>query len=105
MEKAILADAKKRGGSAHIVVLGDFTDRGLGVRQIIDRLLARLPPSGITRIVLSGNHEAMMVDFLDNPDIDHGWLRFGGTRNAPVLRHRLHEVEKGQGKRRGHRPR
>ena len=77
LEKAILADAKKRGGNAHIVVLGDFIDRGTGVRQIIDRFLAPLPP-GITRTVLSGNHEAMMVDFLENPDIDHGWLRFGG---------------------------
>lgn len=78
LEDTILADAQARSDVVHIVVLGDFVDRGPGVRGVIDDLLAK-PSAGITRETLSGNHEAMMADFLARPSQAHDWLRFGGA--------------------------
>lgn len=77
LEDRLFADAAARGGTATIVVLGDVVDRGPGVARVIDRLLAR-PPAGVTRLCLSGNHEATMAEFLDRPRADHLWLSFGG---------------------------
>ena len=78
LKDMIVADARARAEPAHIVVLGDFVDRGPGVRGIIDDLLAP-PPEGITLHVLSGNHEAMMSGFIAQPSPDSDWLRFGGA--------------------------
>ena len=78
LQDAIVADAQAHSDAAHIIVLGDFIDRGPGVRAVIDDLLAS-PPKAITREILSGNHEAMMADFLARPSLEHDWLRFGGA--------------------------
>ncbi len=51
-----------RGGRATLVVLGDFTDRGPGVRRVLDLLMqleVQAPASGGRVVVLLGNHEVM----------------------------------------------
>lgn len=78
LETAIFEDVSKRGGEATLMILGDIVDRGPDSRGVIDRLMA-VPPSGIRRWVLSGNHEAMMAGFLRNPRSDSDWLEFGGV--------------------------
>lgn len=59
-----------------IVCVGDYIDRGDGSAAVIDLLLDR-PDI----ICLKGNHEAMCLRFLDDPD-KHGarWLQYGGLQ-------------------------
>ncbi|HEX6959196.1 MAG TPA: metallophosphoesterase [Ferrovibrio sp.] len=60
-----------------IVYLGDYIDRGPDSAQVIDRL-SRSRPSGIETVPLLGNHEAMMLEFLDAPYSGSLWLANGG---------------------------
>lgn len=59
-----------------VVCVGDIVDRGDHSRQALDILFAH---PNIT--VLTGNHEAMMLSFLQNPT-EHGrsWLQYGGLQ-------------------------
>ena len=68
-------------GEPLIVFLGDYIDRGddsAEVLSIIERLW--LSRSGHEYAFLSGNHEAAMLDFLDAPEKNGEWLRFGGLQ-------------------------
>lgn len=57
------------------VFVGDYIDRGEDSAAV----LARLMESGA--ICLKGNHEQMMLDFLDSPERRGGrWLRNGGLQ-------------------------
>ncbi len=78
LEDAILADAKVRGVTPLIVVLGDVVDRGPDSRKVIEHLLTP-PEDGVERVTLSGNHEATMAEFLRLPSFTHDWLRYGGA--------------------------
>jgi len=65
--------------TARVVIVGDFIDRGPDTRQVIDTLvdLTRLMPRRVTPLL--GNHERMMLDFLDRPEgRARSWLRHGG---------------------------
>lgn len=59
------------------IYLGDYIDRGLESRAVIDLLLAP-PPPGHTRICLKGNHEETLLRFLGEPGILRQWANFGG---------------------------
>lgn len=65
------------GGRRVIIYLGDYVDRGLNTREVIDMLLGP-PPEGFERVCLKGNHEAMMLDFLDDEAAGPGWMELGG---------------------------
>jgi serine/threonine protein phosphatase 1 len=58
------------------VFLGDYVDRGPSSRQVLDRLIERSRTQ--KTIALKGNHEAMIAQFLENPDVLDQWRRFGG---------------------------
>lgn len=58
-----------------VVILGDVVDRGPGSRQCIDRLI-RLRDECET-VFLMGNHEEMMLDFLERGG-SAAWLAYGG---------------------------
>lgn len=73
----IVQDGQSVEGSKLIVMLGDYVDRGPKSASVLDWLCAA-PPAGFDRVCLAGNHEAMMLDFLDNPQRDASWLTFGG---------------------------
>ncbi|WP_158259402.1 metallophosphoesterase [Hasllibacter halocynthiae] len=65
---------------AAVVLLGDMIDRGpdpAGALRIARSLPRRWP--GVEGVALMGNHERMMLDFLDAP-VQRGrrWLRHGG---------------------------
>lgn len=67
--------------SVVLVFLGDYVDRGLDSRGVLDRLLA-LPdtlPIACQCRFLRGNHEAAMEAFLRSPATGADWLGFGGT--------------------------
>jgi serine/threonine protein phosphatase 1 len=60
-----------------LVYLGDYVDRGLQSRELIDTLLDR-PLAGFERVYLRGNHDQHFLDFLDNPENGGSWLKYGG---------------------------
>ncbi|MDQ0390241.1 metallophosphoesterase family protein [Labrys monachus] len=61
----------------HIAVsVGDLVDRGPDSAPVVDRLAGGLP--GCELVVLRGNHEAMMLDFLRSGEGAENWLRNGG---------------------------
>lgn len=71
-------------GSALLVHLGDYVDRGPDSAAVLRRI-AQPPPRGICRMVnLCGNHEAMMLDALEAAGsgaitLPQQWLQNGGT--------------------------
>ncbi len=58
------------------VYLGDYIDRGADSKGVIDLLAARLVTRGA--VCLRGNHEALMEDFLRDPQNLEPWLQVGG---------------------------
>lgn len=72
------AVARADGRRPRIVFLGDYIDRGEQSRQVLEAL-GQLAAAGSPDLVfLRGNHEAALLDFLDDPEAHVGWLRFGG---------------------------
>ncbi len=76
---ARIADDPERGNTDRrvIVYLGDYVDRGSNSAGVIDLVMSD-KPAGFEKVALLGNHERLMMDFLD--DIARGplWLRNGG---------------------------
>lgn len=60
-----------------IVYLGDLIDRGMDSRGVIELLLAG-PPEGFDAVHILGNHEAAMLDFLQDSSLGPHWLVNGG---------------------------
>lgn len=77
LEDRIVQDGQGIAGEKWVVWLGDLVDRGPNSAAVLDRALTRLPP-GFTRHCIAGNHDAMMLEFLKNPDPKSDWLGFGG---------------------------
>ena len=61
-----------------LVTLGDYIDRGPNSRKVIETLV-QLPLKNFEAKHLQGNHEAMLLDFLNDP-LEEGvlWLSNGG---------------------------
>lgn len=62
--------------SARCVFLGDYVDRGLDSRGVIERLARAEFPAPI--VALRGNHEDALLRFIDDPAILDQWVAFGG---------------------------
>lgn len=77
LESQILRDAESLRVSPTIVLLGDVVDRGPASADMLD-LLTETPHADLTRLCLRGNHEDMMLNFLNNPGMGSSWLDFGG---------------------------
>lgn len=60
-----------------IVFLGDYIDRGPDSRGVLE-LLMSLNISGLETVFLKGNHEAVMLEALRDPEICRKWIRHGG---------------------------
>lgn len=76
LEQLIQTDAKGFAGQPQIVLLGDMIDRGPDTAGVLDDL--RRPLDWGKRWALRGNHEAMMLDFVQNPQPHGVWLANGG---------------------------
>ncbi len=70
------ADARP-GVEKVVVYLGDYLDRGLYSKELIDFFLDD-PLPGFEAVYLRGNHDQYFLDFLVDPDKGASWLRFGG---------------------------
>ncbi|MFC1720148.1 metallophosphoesterase family protein [Pseudomonadota bacterium] len=77
LHRMIAEDAANFEGGKTLVYLGDYIDRGLWSREVIDDLLES-PLNGFESVYLLGNHEQTLLDFLEQPKIAAGWLSWGG---------------------------
>jgi serine/threonine protein phosphatase 1 len=58
------------------VLVGDYIDRGPNSREVLDRLIERAGSSEM--VLLKGNHETFLPEFLRNPSMLQSWSRMGG---------------------------
>ncbi|MCB2053240.1 MAG: serine/threonine protein phosphatase [Geminicoccaceae bacterium] len=79
LEAQIEADIAARDDGARplLVYLGDYVDRGFESMGVIEHLCGPAL-DGCDRVLLLGNHDAWMRDFLDGQPVGPNWLRFGG---------------------------
>ncbi len=72
-------DAASRVSSARrrtLIFVGDYVDRGLQSRELVDRLLEGF--AGFDTVFLKGNHDDTLLQFLTDPTIGDAWRNFGG---------------------------
>jgi serine/threonine protein phosphatase 1 len=73
----IRAHAEAAGARRRVLVhLGDYVDRGPDSKGVLQRL--DVPWPGWERIDLMGNHEAIMLDFIDGRRDGRVWFANGG---------------------------
>lgn len=63
-------------GPKHLVFLGDYIDRGPNSREVIERLM-HLTIKGFKIVCLKGNHEDMLIRFVESREA-YSWLQNGG---------------------------
>lgn len=104
IQTRIVADALGFEGRKVIVFLGDYVDRGMDSRGVLDRL-ASGPPKGFEAIYLKGNHEEAMLQFLADAEFGGTWKYYGGLETLhsygvrELMRHdSLAEFEDARGK-------
>jgi serine/threonine protein phosphatase 1 len=74
----IIEDARKGpAGDRRVFFLGDYIDRGPSSRQVLDFLMDP-NRSGPPATHLLGNHEAMLLQFLEDSSIGEQWIAYGG---------------------------
>ena len=102
LEALIAEDGLDFEGEKWLVTLGDHVDRGPDSRGAIARVMGPAQ-NGFQRFALLGNHERMMLDFLENPAAHTYWLEEGGLETLasyglaidyPPLRNLSHLSEK-----------
>ncbi|MCF8199464.1 MAG: metallophosphoesterase [Sulfuritalea sp.] len=76
--------SQRRALHRFVVYLGDYVSRGEDSQAVVD-LVRNWLPDGFRRITLKGNHEDLLLRFLDG-DLDAGkhWFDYGGL---DTLRH------------------
>ncbi|MEZ4872075.1 MAG: metallophosphoesterase family protein [Bdellovibrionales bacterium] len=77
--------------NSELVFLGDYVDRGPYSKQVIDYIIELKSKYNVT--CLRGNHEQMMLDFLDNPASINACLFIMNGGSATLA---SYEVELGQ---------
>ncbi|MCZ4271829.1 metallophosphoesterase [Maritalea porphyrae] len=77
LEHEVFNTHNQKSGSAALLFLGDFIDRGPMSANLIEHLIG-VSPKGFVRLCICGNHELMMKEFLSSPSPDADWLFCGG---------------------------
>lgn len=76
----IVADAASVADRSPVLIcLGDYIDRGPASDRIIESLIGP-PPDGFQTHYLMGNHEDMMLQFIDGTGSADVWLNNGGEQ-------------------------
>jgi serine/threonine protein phosphatase 1 len=76
----IFDDAAARGEAPKIVFLGDYIDRGEQSRETVAFLADLARDAASDTVFLMGNHEQMLLGFLQDPATGSRWLRYGGLQ-------------------------
>lgn len=76
----IETDARATGPAerAAIVLLGDYVDRGPASREVVAFVRRLLLATDFEVRALMGNHEQVMLQFLEDPSVGPSWVEFGG---------------------------
>lgn len=76
---AVDSAGRARGRRPILIFLGDYVDRGPQSAKVLEALiwLKRRPDLEVR--LLKGNHEQAMLAFLDAPEPNAAWLRWGGA--------------------------
>jgi serine/threonine protein phosphatase 1 len=75
----LLVQMEDRDADAPRVFVGDYVDRGEDSAGVLRTLFAMKDDPRVTCMI--GNHEDMMLGFLDNPEAKgQRWLRYGGLQ-------------------------
>lgn len=78
MLRLIESDRKDRQeAQTTLVFLGDYIDRGGDSKGVVSRLIGGLP-EGPTPVFLKGNHESLLLSFLERPGFGLNWFYNGG---------------------------
>lgn len=78
LHKEILNDGQNCDAQRKVVIyLGDYVDRGLDSKGVLDRLTDDTLP-GFERVFLKGNHEDALLKFLREPQFGRDWKYYGG---------------------------
>ena len=78
MFEHIAEDAKDAPHDRHVVYLGDYIDRGNDSKGVIERVM-KGGPRGFTAHYIKGNHDAALLDFLEDPESYRAWRSFGAA--------------------------
>ena len=79
IHKKILNKSEKVMGNKILIYLGDYIDRGSKVKETIDTII-NFKPKNIKCVFLKGNHDQMLLDFVNNKRNSlEMWLYNGGT--------------------------
>lgn len=79
LDKLLTEIGKSTPDDQDLIFLGDYIDRGPQSREVLAQIyeLTQSEPEKVT--CLMGNHERMMLDFIDDPAGEGlNWLRHGG---------------------------
>lgn len=96
LQQKILDDSQKRTASRKVLIyMGDYIDRGLNSKQVIEQLVTA-PLKGFDTVYLKGNHEDALLRFLETPEESAAWLLWGGDA---TLRSYGVEMHNAKGKR------
>lgn len=77
----IAGDAAATAGdrTTTLIFCGDYVDRGPASRQVIEALCWLKRRCGSHVRFLKGNHEQVLLDYIEDPAHRTEWLRFGGA--------------------------
>jgi len=79
IHKKILNKSEKVMGNKILIYLGDYIDRGSKVKETIDTII-NFRPKSFKCVFLRGNHDQMLLDFVNNKRNSLGtWLYNGGA--------------------------
>lgn len=82
MHRGIAAEiSKERPADWRVVHLGDYVDRGPASKGVIDFLI-EVRKRDPRYLMLAGNHDIGFLDFLDAPEPDGLFMRYGGIQTA-----------------------
>ncbi len=78
LKDAARADATSGNLTKVVIYLGDYVDRGPMSRETIAALIDH-PLAGFEAVHLKGNHENLLMKFLDTYQVGRNWLNDGGA--------------------------
>jgi serine/threonine protein phosphatase 1 len=77
-KQKIFDDFSRYTGTALIVMLGDYVDRGISSKDVLEHL-SKPTPANIKQVALCGNHDDAFLRLLEEPDLLPSWYRFAGS--------------------------
>ncbi|WP_280952565.1 metallophosphoesterase [Roseovarius aestuariivivens] len=77
--QTLLGHLENQAPELPLIFLGDYIDRGPKSAEVLRQLQIMSASTPARAVCLMGNHEAMLLDFLDHPEsAGPQWLRNGG---------------------------